>query len=44
MANTIYPDNGGKPAHPTDSGCGSQTSSRLIHYRIAPTFGSLKII
>ena len=44
MADTIYTCNGGIPAHPTDSGCCSQMSSRLVHYRIAPTSGSLKMI
>ncbi len=42
MANTIYPCNGGIPAHPTLSGCSSWVSSMPKIYRIAPTFGSLK--
>jgi len=41
MANTIYPCNGGIPAHPTLSGCSSRASSKSENCRITPTSGSL---
>jgi len=37
MAITIYPYNGGIPAHPTLSGCSSWVSSKVRNCRITPT-------